>query len=124
MSRCAVQGVVKGIFSRSGLRGPKLGAHLLRHTFATHYIDCGGGVAHLQRILGHKSIDTTMIYVHLSATALRADHAEHSPSPAPPTVTSSLLRVFRFSLSLKGEGAFLENRKPWQSPGEGMHCVA
>ena len=81
MSRSAVQMVVNRIFSRSGLKGPKLGPHLLRHTFATHYINGGGNVAHLQQILGHASIETTMVYVHLAATAVMADHSDHSPGP-------------------------------------------
>ena len=80
MSRYAVRDAVYRVFKRSGLEGPKLGAHLLRHTFATHYIDGGGNVAHLQRILGHTSLETTMIYVNLSAIALRQDHAKYSPA--------------------------------------------
>ena len=80
MSRSAVQMVVNRIFRRSGLQGRKLGAHLLRHTFATHYVAGGGNVVHLQRILGHTSLNSTMIYLHLSATALRSDHAAHSPA--------------------------------------------
>ena len=79
MSRSGVQMTIRNIFPRAGLEGPKLGPHLLRHTFATHYIDDGGHVAHLQRILGHASIETTMQYVNLAATALRSDHSEHSP---------------------------------------------
>ena len=81
MSQFAVRDAVYRIFERSELKGPKLGAHLLRHTFATHYINGGGNVAHLQQILGHASIETTMIYVHLAATAVKADHSDHSPGP-------------------------------------------
>ena len=80
MSRSAVQMVVNRIFPRAGLTGPKLGPHVLRHTFATHYVAHGGSLAHLQRILGHASITTTEIYLHLSVSALRSDHAAHSPA--------------------------------------------
>lgn len=80
MSRSAVQMVINRVFQRSGLQGPKLGAHILRHTFATNYIADGGSVAHLQRILGHANISTTVIYLHLSVRALQADHRAHSPA--------------------------------------------
>ena len=67
-------------FKRSGLTGPKLGPHTLRHTFGTAYIRAGGGVRQLQYILGHSRIDTTMIYGHLAGLDVQADHAVHSPA--------------------------------------------
>ena len=53
--------------------------HLLRHTFATHYIMNGGDPFTLQRLLGHSSIKTTMIYVNMAGTSLRENHAKASP---------------------------------------------
>ena len=43
----------------------KLTMHVGRHTFATNYIKAGGRAEDLQIILGHSSLETTMIYVHL-----------------------------------------------------------
>ena len=40
--------------------------HDLRHTFASHYIMRGGSIGALQKILGHKSVNMTMRYAHLS----------------------------------------------------------
>ena len=80
MTRAAVQSAIRRIFRKAGLRGPKLGPHILRHSFGTHYIVNGGKVTHLQLIMGHASIETTMIYVHLAANHLKADHAAHSPA--------------------------------------------
>ncbi len=40
--------------------------HVLRHTFASHFLMSGGGLLTLQRILGHTSLTHTQIYSHLS----------------------------------------------------------
>ena len=40
--------------------------HTLRHSFATEYIKSGGDIWELRNILGHSSINTTMIYLHMA----------------------------------------------------------
>lgn len=49
--------------------------HALRHTFASHYIMRGGNLLALQKMLGHASIEMTLIYSHLAPDYL-ADEAE------------------------------------------------
>lgn len=41
-------------------------AHVLRHTFASHFMMNGGNILALQKILGHSDIKMTMRYAHLS----------------------------------------------------------
>ena len=74
-----VKTVYRRLFQRAGIPGPKLGAHTLRHTFATMYLRAGGGVRQLQSILGHSKLETTMIYVHLAGIDVQEDHARYSP---------------------------------------------
>lgn len=61
-------------YERTGLHTPGQLTHILRHTFASHYMMEGGNVLTLQRILGHGDIKMTMRYAHLApdhfATAL------------------------------------------------------
>ena len=45
---------------------PGQAAHVLRHTFASHFMINGGNILSLQRILGHSSLAMTMRYAHLS----------------------------------------------------------
>ncbi|WP_254219462.1 tyrosine-type recombinase/integrase [Burkholderia multivorans] len=40
--------------------------HVLRHTFASHFMMNGGNILTLQRILGHANLTMTMRYAHLS----------------------------------------------------------
>src|SRR5471030_8856 len=45
--------------------------HVLRHTFAAHFMMNGGNIISLQRILGHASIQQTMTYAHLAPDYLQ-----------------------------------------------------
>jgi len=53
---------------------PRLHAHLLRHTFAIHYLMAGGDVFSLQRILGHSSLEVTRMYVNMAASQVKEKH--------------------------------------------------
>jgi len=74
-----VERIVDRITERAGFDGVRITPHVLRHTFATHYIQNGGDPFSLQRILGHSDIKTTMIYVNLAGVGLQEAHAKASP---------------------------------------------
>lgn len=50
---------------KAGLLG-KVTPHTLRHSYATHLIESGVGLRHIQELLGHSSPKTTMIYTHIA----------------------------------------------------------
>lgn len=53
-------------------------AHVLRHTFATHFMMNGGSIITLQKILGHSSLQQTLVYAHFAPDFLQ-DAISYNP---------------------------------------------
>ncbi|WP_075340883.1 site-specific tyrosine recombinase/integron integrase [Tenacibaculum agarivorans] len=62
--------ILKELAAKSKLN-KKIGPHTLRHSFATELLTNGADLRAIQQLLGHESITTTEIYVHLDKTHLQ-----------------------------------------------------
>ncbi|WP_412026915.1 tyrosine-type recombinase/integrase [Deinococcus yunweiensis] len=62
--------LIHRIAHRAGINRP-IGPHILRHTFATSFIENGGDAFSLKRILRHTTMYTSLMYVHQSTTSIR-----------------------------------------------------
>jgi integrase/recombinase XerD len=59
--------------------GTRVTPHTLRHTCATHLLQGGADVRHVQLILGHASVATTQIYTRVVVDDLTLSHTRHHP---------------------------------------------
>lgn len=70
LTRAMIFTIIKDLAVKVGLN-KNISPHTLRHSFATHLLENGADLRSIQLMLGHESITTTEIYVHLDRSFLK-----------------------------------------------------
>lgn len=78
LTRQMVFTVLRQLAALSGIR-TVISPHTLRHSFATHLLEGGANLRAIQQMLGHESISTTEIYLHMDNSHLRDEILRHHP---------------------------------------------
>lgn len=78
LTRQWVWNVLKANAKKAGI-DPKITPHTMRHSFATHLLQNGASLRHVQELLGHSSISTTQVYTHLTDDHTRDEYEQSHP---------------------------------------------
>lgn len=78
LSRVMVFYIVRDLARSAGI-GVEISPHTLRHSFATHLLEGGANLRAIQQMLGHESIATTEVYLHVDTSRLREQILRYHP---------------------------------------------
>jgi len=65
MDKGSVQGALRRVLKQLKLQ-KRISVHTLRHSYATHLLEAGVNIRRIQQYLGHHSLNSTMVYLHLT----------------------------------------------------------
>jgi len=78
LTRAMIFTIVKQLAKKTNLQ-KNISPHTFRHSFATHLLENGANLRVIQQMLGHESITTTEIYMHLDKTHLKSVLENYHP---------------------------------------------
>ena len=78
LSRIMVFHLVKELVEKAGIK-KTVSPHTFRHSFATSLLEGGANLRAIQAMLGHESISTTEMYMHIDTSHLREELLTHHP---------------------------------------------
>jgi len=73
VSQTGVQGALRRTVEKLGIK-KHVHPHVFRHSFATHLLEANVPIHHVQKLLGHKTLQSTIIYLHVTTMAESHSH--------------------------------------------------
>ncbi len=65
MKKTSVQGALRRALAELKFQ-KRISVHTMRHSYATHLLEAGVNIRRIQQYLGHGSLTSTMVYLHLT----------------------------------------------------------
>ncbi|MFC4689985.1 site-specific tyrosine recombinase XerD [Dokdonia genika] len=78
LTRAMIFTIIKDLAVKAGVK-KNISPHTFRHSFATHLLQNGSDLRSIQQMLGHESITTTEIYMHVDRNDLAREMAKFHP---------------------------------------------
>lgn len=78
LTRQMIFTIIRRLAAQAGIK-KTISPHTLRHSFATHLLEGGANLRAIQQMLGHETIATTEIYLHIDSTRLKEEILLHHP---------------------------------------------
>jgi integrase/recombinase XerD len=79
LSTIAINVRFRGHMKALGMASPEVTTHSIRHSTATHLLENGASVRHVQELLGHANIESTARYTHVMTDSLAKVYRRHHP---------------------------------------------
>jgi len=76
MTRQGLYKMLKEVSLKAGIN-KEITPHILRHSFATHLVECGADIRSVQELLGHENVETTEIYTHLANEFIEENYKKY-----------------------------------------------
>jgi integrase/recombinase XerD len=101
LTRCTA---CKAIGQRARHRGVKMTAHQLRHRFATRLLESGATLPEVSKLLNHRALSSTLVYLHTTDQQARSAHARLNAGANTPVPRAGGLAAGAAALPPRPEG--------------------
>jgi site-specific recombinase XerD len=75
----SISSIFRTILKQRDLKRDGICTHSIRHSTATHLLENGASIRHVQELLGHRNLETTVRYTHIQVDGLQKIYQKYHP---------------------------------------------